>query len=406
MKLRAFVLSFFVSAWFGCQCGPTSQGPCTGIKCGTGLTCDPTTGKCASMGSGGGTGSGGGVGGGGGDDAGLGTCTPACGGATPVCDAATNTCKTCTDATGCSGATPVCQTIANGGQGKCVVCTVAAGCTGATPACDPTVFPNGACVQCMQPDDCPVSGSLCDLGTHTCVAGGTGGGSGAGGGAGAGGGGGTTGGGTGSTNPPIFFNDAGLTARCFPVDAGSRACTNECPKGYECLSGLCNLRGSTGRVQATLRWNTQCDLDLYVVEPLPNGGTCEIYYGDPGGDPNPPPPPIPLPFPIPIVTSRCGAKGWLDLDANRACGSNDPNVTLSSTPVENIIYSPSIIPTRGTYTVRANNWSSCSVNTVIPYEVEVRANGVTRWFCGQFLPSDANGGSQGAGRVITTFTLP
>ena len=31
---------------------------------------------------------------------------------------------------------------------------------------------------------------------------------------------------------------------------------------------------------------------------------------------------------------------------------------------------------------------------------------VTRWYCGTFQPSDANGGNQGAGRVITTFTLP
>ncbi len=401
MKLRAFAVSFILSAWFGCQCGPTSD-LCAEVKCGPDLACDPTTGKCASTGSGG---SGGGSSSAtdAGSDAGavMGACTPGCSGVTPICDPVTNTCTACTETLGCSGALPVCLLpVTNGGQARCMVCTLSKGCGGATPACDLTVPPAGACVQCMQPDDCPVSGSLCDLNTHTCVAPGTGGGSGSGGGSGG------TGGGTGSTNPPIFFNDAGQTARCIPIDAGTRACTNECPKGYECLSGLCELRGRSGPVQATLRWGQQCDLDLYVVEPLPNGGTCEIYYGDPGSDPNPPPPPIPLPFPIPYVPSRCGAKGWLDLDANRACGTNtDPPSGLTSTPVENIIYPPGLVPTRGTYTVRANNWSSCSVNTPIPYEVEVRANGTTRWFCGVFQPGSANGGNQGAGVVITTFTL-
>ena len=134
MKLRVFVVAFVVSAWLGCQCGPTTSGPCDGVKCGTGLTCDPSTGRCADpLGTGGGTGAGGGgTGGAGGGDAGLATCSPACSGTTPVCDPATQTCKICTDSLGCSGATPVCQTISNGGLGKCVVCTVGNGCSGAT----------------------------------------------------------------------------------------------------------------------------------------------------------------------------------------------------------------------------------------------------------------------------------
>lgn len=392
MKLRVFVVAFVVSAWLGCQCGPTSSGPCDGVKCGTGLTCDPNTGRCADpLGAGGGTGAGGGgTGGSGGGDAGQASCAPACSGTTPVCDPATNTCKICTDSLGCSGATPVCQTISNGGLGKCVVCTVGAGCSGATPACDPTVFPNGACVQCMQPDDCPVPGSLCDLNTHSCAAPGTGGGSGSG-----GGGGTTSGGGTGTTNPPIFFNDAGQTTRCIGVDAGTMACTNECPKGFECISNVCHLRGSTGPIQVTLRWNQPQDLDLYLVEPLPNGGTCEIYYGKPGV--NPTPPPIPIPFPLP--PSGCGAKGWLDVDSNRAC-------TIDNIDVENIIYDAGLRPTAGTYEVRANYWQNCTGASSTPYEVEVRANGVTRWFCGVFNSNDANGGGAGAGVVITTFTLP
>ncbi len=381
MQLRVFVAAFLLSAWFGCQCGPTSNDPCLGIRCGTGLVCDPLTTHCVSPGAGGGTGAGGG---GGAVDAG--TCTASCSGTTPVCDPATHSCKICTETQGCSGATPVCQTISNGGLGKCVVCTVNSGCSGTTPACDPTVFPNGACVQCVSPSDCPVPGSLCELSTNTCSAPGSGGGA---------GGGTGTGGGTGSSNPPLFFNDAGQTTRCIGVDAGTMSCTNECPKGFECISNICHLRGSTGTIQVTLRWSQPQDLDLYLVEPLPDGGSCEIYYGKPGV--NPAPPIIPLPFPIP--SSSCGAKGWLDVDSNRAC-------TIDNIDVENIIYDAGLRPTAGTYEVRANYWQNCTGASSTPYEVEVRANGVTRWFCGIFNSNDANGGGAGAGVVITTFTLP
>jgi hypothetical protein len=319
-----------------------------------------------------------------------------CSGATPLCDPASNTCKTCTPTGGCSGATPICQTIANAGQGKCVVCTVTAGCSGATPACDPTVFPNGACVACMSPDDCPVPGSLCNLNTNTCIAG-TGGGSGGGSGGGTGTGGGTgVGGGTGggSSGPPVF-DDAGMTTRCLPFDAGTMACTNECPKGYACVSNQCQLRGSTGPVQVTLRWNQPEDLDLHLVEPKPNGGTCEIYYANPGTNPDAGPPPFPLPFPLPAGCS----KGWLDVDSNAACMIDNINV-------ENIIYSPGVAVTSGTYIARVVYYQHCSATGPIPYEVEVRANGVTRWYCGQFQPGDANGGNQGAGVTVSTFTLP
>ncbi len=371
MKLRVFAISFFVSAWFGCQCGPTSNDPCEGVRCGTGLTCDPLTGKCATP-IGSGLGGGSGSGGGSGEDAGSG-CTASCSGTTPVCDATTNSCKICTETTGCSGATPICQTISNGGLGKCVVCTVGNGCSGTTPACDPTVFPAGACVQCVSPDDCPVPGSVCDLGTNTCMAGNTG------------------GGGGGSGQPT--FDDAGMTTRCLPFDAGTMSCTGECPKGYECISGQCQLRGRSGPVQVTLRFNQPEDLDLHLVEPLPDGGTCELYYAKPGVNPNTPP--IPLPFPIP----NCGAKGWLDVDSNAACMIDNINV-------ENIIYSPGVTPTGGPYIVRVVYYQHCSSPGPIPYEVEVRANGLTRWYCGQFQPGDANGGNQGAGVTVSTFSLP
>ncbi len=380
MTSRAFAVSFFLAAIAGCQCGP-SAAPCVGVVCAAPLVCDPMTERCVgASGSGGGLANGTGGGGGGGgamvdEDAGM-PCAQTCGGATPLCDGDTGRCVTCTPTRGCSGATPVCQPIANGGQGKCVVCTVNQGCADPTPACDPTVFPNGACVQCTKPDDCPVPGSDCDLTTNRCVPGGMG-------------------GGTGGGNGAAQFDDAGMTARCLPFDAGVRACTTECGAGYECVSGVCRLRGSTGPVQVTLRFPDSEDLDLHLVEPLVDGGTCEIYYAMPGI--NPTPPPIPIPIPIPV--RECGAKGWLDVDSNAACDIDNINV-------ENIIYSPGVVPTRGQYIARVVYYQNCGINRPVPWEVEVRANGVTRWYCGQFQPNQSNGGNQGAGVHVTSFVLP
>ncbi|MBE2249575.1 MAG: hypothetical protein IAE78_08490, partial [Myxococcus sp.] len=191
------------------------------------------------------------------------------------------------------------------------------------------------------------------------------------------------------------WGDGGVTNRCLPGSPPTpMQCTTECPKGYTCQSGRCVLRGSTGPLQVTLRFPVAEDLDLYVVEPLPDGGACEIFYQQPG---NTPPPPFPLPFPIPV--RACGAKGWLDLDSNAACDIDNVNV-------ENIIYAPSTIATSGRYVVRVNYWQNCSASAPVPYEVEVRANGQTRYYCGSFTPSQASGGGVGAGRFVADFTIP
>lgn len=382
-----WLLFLMCLAWVGCQCGPVGPGDdlCEGVRCGVGLTCDPTSGRCVRIGSlGGGNGSTGGGGGssttGGGsaaEDAGVDAgvdCATSCSGVAPVCDRATGTCKTCTDDEGCSGARPICQTLGNGGLGTCAVCTAARGCSGSTPVCDSTQ-PGGACVTCISADDCPVAGSQCDLGTHTCVMQGQGGGS-------AGGGGGSTG--------MVTFDDAGMTAHCLQT-APPPACTTSCREGFECVSGQCQLRGSGGPIQVTLRFNQPEDLDLHVVEPLPDAGTCEIYYAMPG---NTPPPPIMLPFPV----RQCGAIGWLDLDSNAACD-------IDNVDTENVIYASGTAATPGTYIVRVVYYQGCSATGPIPYEVEVRANGQTRYYCNQFLPGQSNGGNQGAGVTITSFTL-
>ncbi len=198
----------------------------------------------------------------------------------------------------------------------------------------------------------------------------------------------------------MVFSDGGVTSRCLPGGAAGgsgMACSGgECPRGFACSNGTCVLRGSTGPVQVTLRSPVAEDLDLYVVEPLPGGGTCEIFYGQPNVDAGPPP--IPLPFPLP-VPPRCGAKGWLDLDSNAGCRIDNVNI-------ENVIYSPGVSVTRGTYVVRVNYYQNCSASSPVPFEVEVRANGQTRYYCGSFQPSQSSGGALGAGRVIATFTIP
>ncbi|MCU0696174.1 MAG: hypothetical protein MUC96_06585 [Myxococcaceae bacterium] len=384
-----------LSAWAACQCGPVSL--CESTRCGPGLVCQPSTGRCVldgtppfispTGGSGGssvGGGSAGGASTGGGDaqDAGV-DCPMTCAGQTPVCDRAQGRCVACTATAGCSGATPVCNRLWQGGLGRCQVCLDDnSGCSGATPFCDVTITPAAGCIGCRNPADCTTPGTTCDsFGTRTCVVddGGFGGGG--------------AGGGSGS----VVFSDGGVTTRCLPGGSTpGMACTTECPRGFVCQGGQCVLRGSTGPVQVTLRFPVAEDLDLYVVEPLPDGGTCEIYYGQPHVDAGPPP--IPLPFPIP-PPPRCGAKGWLDLDSNAACRIDNVNV-------ENIIYSPNLTPTSGTYVVRVNYFQNCSASSPVPYEVEVRANGQTRFYCGSFTPSMATGGSLGAGRRVASFTLP
>ncbi|MCC6336771.1 MAG: hypothetical protein IT380_22615 [Myxococcales bacterium] len=405
MHIRLLLLALTIGFVAGCNCGGgTGSDPCVGVKCGPGLTCDPMLGKCVVEGSGGGSGGGaggagggsaggqgGGATGGGGGATGGGNgnaCTPACSGSTPVCDEANNRCVICTATTGCSGLTPVCFTDANGGLGRCMTCLAGQGCSGSTPFCDVTVPPTGACYQCDFNAHC-AAGQACDTTTRTCVTddGGFGGGAGGGGGGGAGGGGG---------GPiVVVWGDGGTVGRCLGQDAGAPTCGpgSPCEKGFECIAGRCILNGSNGRVQVTLRWNQPEDLDLYVVEPLPDGGACEIFYGAPNIDAS-----VPIPIPIPLPNTSCGAKGWLDLDSNAACN-------IDNVDVENIIYPPGVPVTLGRYTVRANYYQNCNSPPSVPYEVEVRAAGQTRFFCGSFVPSQANGGSRGAGTVVTTFDI-
>ncbi|MEN9800606.1 MAG: hypothetical protein RL653_4303 [Pseudomonadota bacterium] len=390
-----------LSAVVGCQCGAPNV--CATVKCGTGLVCEPETGACVpgTVSDGGTGGTGGGVGGGTGG--GAASCSPACSGTAPICDEASGTCKACTSTQGCAGETPFCDLTANGGFGRCMACTTNAGCSGATPYCDATLLPAGRCVACRSDGDCSVAGQQCDLATRTCISGGTGGGAGGGGGTGGG-----TGGGGGGGTTVVTLGDGGTNVHCLPgyVATPGQTCTTECPRGFECLGGECVLRGQAGEVQVTLRFNQEEDLDLHVVEPQPGGSSCDIYYGNPNAPPGSnPPDPCALLGGIgqqlcyqTLNANKCDTTGWLDLDSNPAC-------KIDGVKVENVIYPSGQPAPKGTYIVRVAYYQACTPSYPVPYEVEVRANGQRKFYCGEYQSFPTGNKNAGGGDTITTFTL-
>jgi hypothetical protein len=128
------------------------------------------------------------------------------------------------------------------------------------------------------------------------------------------------------------------------------------------------LSVGTGVVQVSISWNSDADVDLYVIEP----GGAEIYYGDdvsPNG-------------------------GRLDLDSNAGC--SDDNIRN-----ENITYADSA--PGGTYTVKVNHWADCGVAST-DYVVTVRRqNQPPLTFTGT-LTAPGVGGGAGAGIIVTTFS--
>ncbi|MCX7744456.1 MAG: hypothetical protein N2167_07830 [Flavobacteriales bacterium] len=134
----------------------------------------------------------------------------------------------------------------------------------------------------------------------------------------------------------------------------------------------------TGRLQVSLTFDKNTDLDLYLVEP--DGET--IYYGN--------------------STSSNG--GYLDLDSNPGCyidGVNNENITYDE--------QSEIEP--GTYTVRVNNYADC-VNQQVNYTVVARYNGQiiatsgnSNPYNGSFAAGTAVGGGENAGQVIFTFNI-
>jgi hypothetical protein len=178
------------------------------------------------------------------------------------------------------------------------------------------------------------------------------------------------------------------------------ACTSEgCPTGFTCDGTYCLLNGSGSPVQVTLSWDQPEDLDLHVVEPQlggPEDGGCEIWYGNigprPGTDYQP-------------GFADCAPLGWLDRDSNAAC-------TLDNIDIENVLYTPGVSPPQGMYVVRVDFWEDCTDIDgvpnfpIIPFAVQIRANGVEFTACGQFTPPDADEGAEGSGVVMAAFAVP
>jgi hypothetical protein len=253
---------------------------------------------------------------------------------------------------------------------------------GAKPFCLPGT--PAVCVACRTGFDC-TAGDVCDEGSHTCIPpqAGTGG---------------STGNGGGTSTGPVTFDDGGMSMHCLQISTGPAQCTTECSRGFECINGQCVLRGSEGPVQVTLRFNQPEDLDLHVEEPLPDGGQCDIYYGDPSRPPDAGPVTFGMITIPPGPLSRCGAQGWLDLDSNPAC-------EIDNVDVENVIYPNGGIAPSGHYIVRVDYYQWCSAAGPVPYEVEVRANGQTEYYCGQFDPNDSDSGGENSGVTIAGFTV-
>lgn len=127
----------------------------------------------------------------------------------------------------------------------------------------------------------------------------------------------------------------------------------------------------TGLVQVSLSWDTRTDVDLHVIDPAGE----EIFW-------------------LERVSS---SGGELDLDSNAGC-------VLDNVNNENITWNDSA-PT-GDYTVRVDYWSACDVLGTTSYVVTVRSGDQQpQTFTGTFEAADADQGSQGSGRTVTTFTF-
>ncbi len=136
----------------------------------------------------------------------------------------------------------------------------------------------------------------------------------------------------------------------------------------------------TGKFQVSLSWDKPNDLDLHLIEP---DGT-EIYYSNPAS-PN--------------------TGGELDLDSNPDCdidGVNNENITYGD---------DALIPT-GTYVVKVDFYSNCSVNENTHYVVSAYLNGdlipsstVANPYNGEFAPDEADYGGAGSGVTVMTINI-
>jgi hypothetical protein len=152
------------------------------------------------------------------------------------------------------------------------------------------------------------------------------------------------------------------------------------------VDGVCLLNGRGGGLQYTLRFGQSVDLDLHVDEPLAAGGVCEVYWADPNRTGRP---------------TTCGATASLDLDSNAGCQLDNVNI-------ENVIFpnTNNARPRSGTYVARVDLYAACMSTTPITWELEVRAGGTSRFYCGTVMPSEADHGMARSGKLISTIVIP
>ncbi|HJZ78394.1 MAG TPA: hypothetical protein VKE51_41990 [Vicinamibacterales bacterium] len=129
-----------------------------------------------------------------------------------------------------------------------------------------------------------------------------------------------------------------------------------------------SVSGQSGGVQVGLTWDTASDVDLHVVDPQGS----EVYWAN--------------------ATVMSG--GALDVDSNAACAIDNKNN-------ENVRWSGAA--PNGTYTVRVDYWSACNVTGTTTYAVVVNNGGSISRFTGTFSANQADQGTAGSGRPITTF---
>jgi hypothetical protein len=165
------------------------------------------------------------------------------------------------------------------------------------------------------------------------------------------------------------------------VDAADRA-------GPPRLQPLTVAEGSSalpdGALVIGLRWDTEADLDLHVVEP----DGAEIWARKPTGS-------------MPdggVSDAGAPTPGVLDVDSNALC-------VIDGRRAENVIYAQAA--PAGTYLVRIDPWSLCG-ETHANWVVEVRRQGeLVARTAGELVTSATRGPhGPGAGLLALTFTVP
>jgi len=130
----------------------------------------------------------------------------------------------------------------------------------------------------------------------------------------------------------------------------------------------------SGQLQFSLSWSAPVDLDLHVQVPV-GADSVDIYYAN-----------------------RNAGGGSLDLDSNPACYFDyvdNENITWGSN-----------VPAHGTYKVRVDLWSACSITEPIPWVLTIRECGaVVQTVHGVSQVAEADAAGAFGGKVVSTLAF-